>query len=257
MEVIGDVTVPSIPGNAIQHQKRATEGKCWKNHYDCRIAVELRGHMSLESIREFEVSDDGTLREPDFPDPEKRYQFYEAVFNWWDRSPKDLTNAMEECQPLAWEVHSLYSNFRENLQAEIETAENEEQPDAEKIATLKARLAWLPEEPEEGAENWLLGMDKSYFEKNIIPHIRNWFSESPDWDSEEDYISVATTAQSVAMNYFENLDPESLDLLGVEIVEGECPGGSYWAAELRCSIEEANAAAIGGGLPVRFVPQND
>jgi hypothetical protein len=115
----------------------------------------------------------------------------------------------------------------------------------------------MSEEPQEGAENWLLGMDKSYFEKNIVAQIRNWFSESPDWGSEEEYLSDAATAQSVAMNYFENLDSKSLDLLCVEIVEGECPGSSYWAAELCCSIEEANAAAIGGRLPVRFVPQNN
>jgi hypothetical protein len=116
--------------------------------------------MSLESIREFEVSDDGTLREPDFPEPEKRYQCYEAVFNWWDRSQKDLTNAMEECQPLAWEVHSLYSNFRENLAAEIETAENEEQPDAEKIATSRQGWHGCPKNLRKARKTGCLGWTK-------------------------------------------------------------------------------------------------
>jgi hypothetical protein len=211
---------------------------------------------SSESIREFEVSYDGTLREPDFPDPEKRCQFYENVFGWWDRSPKDLSNAIEECQPLAWKVHSIYSDFREALQTELENTQNREYPGLEKLAALKERLASMPEEPEEGAESWLLGMDKGNYEKNIIRPIQNWFSESPNWASEEDYLSNATTAQGVAMNYFENMDQESLDLLGVEIVEGECPGSSYWAAELCCSIEEANEAAEAAGLGVRFVPEN-
>jgi hypothetical protein len=40
--------------------------------------------------------------------------------------------------------------------------------------------------------------------------------------------------------------------LGVVIVEGDRPGSTYFAAELRQSIPDANRAAARLGLPFRF-----
>jgi hypothetical protein len=45
--------------------------------------------------------------------------------------------------------------------------------------------------------------------------------------------------------------------LGVDIVEGEHPGSTYYAAELRGNIDEANRAAEAAGIPVRFVAAED
>ena len=42
------------------------------------------------------------------------------------------------------------------------------------------------------------------------------------------------------------------DALGVVIVEGDRPGSSYFAAELRNELADANAAAQRLGLPFRF-----
>ena len=63
---------------------------------------------------------------------------------------------------------------------------------------------------------------------------------------------VGNAAQRAALTYFQQMDDQTLDLLGVEIVEGEHPGSSYFAAELRRSVEEANRAAEKASLPVRF-----
>ena len=99
-------------------------------------------------------------------------------------------------------------------------------------------------------------MDNGYFENNVVGAIREWFSETPYWGSdEEDYLPWEATAQGIAMNYFKNMDFKSLDLLGVEVVEGDDPGSPYYCAELCYSLEEANAAAEATGLRVRFVPQ--
>jgi hypothetical protein len=49
------------------------------------------------------------------------------------------------------------------------------------------------------------------------------------------------------------MDANSVDLLGVDIVEGEHPGSTYYAAELRGDIDVANRAAEAAGLRVRFV----
>lgn len=217
---------------------------------------ELRDDVRPDSIREFEVSHNGMLQLSGFKDAEKRCEFYAGVVGWWDKSRADLTKAMDECRPLAWEIYSMYSDFREALQADIEHAENEEQPDTGKIAELREQLASMPHEPEEGAENWLLNVDNDYFENNVVGAIRGWFSETPYWGSdEEDYLPWEATAQGIAMNYFENMDFKSLDLLGVEVVEGDDPGSPYYCAELCYSLEEANAAAEAAGVPVRFVPQ--
>jgi hypothetical protein len=46
------------------------------------------------------------------------------------------------------------------------------------------------------------------------------------------------------------LDPSEF---GIVLIEGDCPGSDYIAAELRESIEFANATAVRLGVPVRFI----
>ena len=60
------------------------------------------------------------------------------------------------------------------------------------------------------------------------------------------------TAQGAALLFWRDgdLDPDDF---GIVIVEGEHPGSSYYAAELRESIEYANEVATRLGAPVRFV----
>ena len=48
-------------------------------------------------------------------------------------------------------------------------------------------------------------------------------------------------------------DDDVLDALHVEIVEGEHPGSSYYAAELAIGVDEANRTAEEACIPVRFV----
>ena len=55
--------------------------------------------------------------------------------------------------------------------------------------------------------------------------------------------------------FFQRLDGDTLDAVGVVIVEGEHPGSTYYAAELRASLEDANAAAQDLALPFRFKAQ--
>ena len=55
-----------------------------------------------------------------------------------------------------------------------------------------------------------------------------------------------------AYAFFQNQEFSTLRSLGVSVVEGEHPGSSYYAAELRVSIESANDAAVVMDLPIRF-----
>ena len=87
----------------------------------------------------------------------------------------------------------------------------------------------------------------------MVSQIQDWFSESPDWNSEEDYLPQVGTARGAALLFFSSMDAHTMNLLGVRIVEGEHPGSTYYAAELRGDLNVANQAAEAVGLGIRFV----
>lgn len=60
------------------------------------------------------------------------------------------------------------------------------------------------------------------------------------------------SSQGKALPFIQQLDGDIVDALGVVIVEGEHPGSSYYAAELRMPIADANEATELLGLPFRF-----
>ncbi len=122
-----------------------------------------------------------------------------------------------------------------------------------RLAALKARLDALPEEPEEGAVAWLLSLTTKEFEDRVVPEIEIWFAEPPDWSYEDDYLPESGTAQGAALEFFRDMTRDERRTLGVKVIEGEHPGSTYYAAELRGDIGEANRAAEAAGIPVRFV----
>ncbi len=209
--------------------------------------------VPAEPIAAFEVTEGGILRIADYVEAETRAEFYEDVADLWQGSPQDLSDAMEKCQPLAWTVHSIYTDFRDELETETHGAQDAGGGNKRKLAKLKARLDALPEEPDEGAANWLLGLTSKEFETCVVPEIEKWFEEPPNWNFEDDYLPQTGTAQGVALEFFRRMDVNSVDLLCVDIVEGEHPGSTYYAAELRSDIDVANHAAEAAGLRVRFV----
>lgn len=107
----------------------------------------------------------------------------------------------------------------------------------------------LPEDAEE----------LSAFYKRAIPGIRRrleatalkWMRGSPDAD-DTDHFVVAGDGQAVAFNHFSDLDEEALELLQIVIVEGDRPGSTYFAAELRCNVDEANRICREHDLPYEF-----
>ena len=168
-------------------------------------------------ITEFEVGDGGTLRMANYAEAETRADFYQWVACFWSRSPKDLADAMEECRPLAWAVHSIYLDVRDELKAELQGAGSGHEGE---LATLKAQVEALPEEPEEGATDWLLGLTSKEFEGRVVPEIEKWFGEAPSWNFESDYLQSGT-AQGVDLEFFRAMAPDDLETLGFEVIEGE------------------------------------
>lgn len=87
--------------------------------------------------------------------------------------------------------------------------------------------------------------ERPQFKKVIV----DWLAAPIEW--QEDMPDNATAVGS-AKRYFENEDLATLDKLGVWIIEGEFPGSTYYAAELRKKVEEANEIAQKLGLSYRF-----
>lgn len=206
-----------------------------------------------EHVTEFEVDSGGTLSMLGHYQPETRAEFYEDVAGYWSGSPQALADAMDECQPLAWAVHSVYSEFRDELSSDVQEAQKAGTGHKKRLAALQARLRTMPEEPEDGVEAWLLALTTREFEEWVSPEIEKWFESPPDWAFEDDYLPESGTAQGAALAFFRTIEGDSLDLLGVQIVEGDRPGSSYFAAELVQEINIANSVAIEHRIPVRFV----
>jgi len=210
-----------------------------------------------ESITEVEVSADGTLCIANYAEAENRADFYYDVADSWSGSPEELLEAMEECQPLAWAVHSIYADLRDEVEAKLNGAQVESDGQGLHLANLEAQLDALPEEPEEGASAWLLNLTITQFEDVVVTEIEKWFGEPPDWSFEDDYLPESGTAQGAALELFRDMESDELAALGVEVIEGEHPGSTYYAAQLIGGIDEANRAAEAGGIPVRFVAVRD
>jgi hypothetical protein len=204
---------------------------------DLLAATEPEIDATWERIRDvwglFEVDDYGTLSYANFEEPRTRFDAYgiddASELDAWDiaRNP----NLAQEAQ---WHYQAL-------LEERVGDEDND--LSAEEIAELA----------ESGWEDWL---------ENCIPEERTeldralneCLADSPDWSGYEgELLYTGATAQGGAYQYFLQRDIEDLDALGVVIIEGEHPGSSYYAAELRIPVEEANAIAEENGWTIRFV----
>jgi hypothetical protein len=85
----------------------------------------------------------------------------------------------------------------------------------------------------------------------FVREVEDWLS-SPIKGEDYQWFPIRSGAQGQAMAFFESMDNETLDALGVVIIEGEHPGSSYYAAELRQPIDAANEMAEAMALPFRF-----
>jgi hypothetical protein len=167
----------------------------------------------------FEVNGSRTIVEADADEPEIRSDVFEGIWVAGIKTPEDLIREVDGCTPLG-------SHFR--TLAALDDFDGE----------------W---------EDWV--------RKQGVPGLQGLMQEVNDWlDSPvepEDFqwFPIRSGAQGQAMAFFESLDDETLDALGVVIIEGEHPGSSYYAAELRKPIDVANAAAKALVLPFRFKVQ--
>ena len=171
----------------------------------------------------FAVDEHHTISCPWEEYPTYRHEIFDV--NPLVRSRRALLREIENCGALA----SYYEvEFDDALASEISFA---------------VRL----DRQDRGWQGWVLsGSLKEHRER-----IQAWLDDSIG----DEELPLTAGPVGAAYEYFQCKDYSTLDQLGVVIVEGEFPGSSYFAAELRVPIEQANASAERNGIAIRFVAE--
>ena len=196
----------------------------------------------------YEVSEYGTICDPGVPGPKLRSDVFQNVSSGLIRNADDLVSEVEGCHPLASHFSILAADHLPDIEDELDADDN----------TLgfveRRRLVYLAaalrDDPDTGWRDWIAheGDPGLAGFKQII---QDWLDEDVDWDEAESFDS-GWSGQSAALSFFSDLEAKVRKALGVVIIEGEHPGSSYYAAELRGEIAHANQAAQALGLAFRF-----
>lgn len=197
-----------------------------------------------EGVSLFEVNDYGTISVADFVEPATRSEAFHVTLDDLDDFD-DLVDFADSCS-LRDDFSNTYADYYRGL---CQALEKDESP-AER-RRLKELIAKLPEEPYEGWVSWM-AVDPDKARPRLYEIAQSYFASPPDWGNEFEMMSDYAYAQGTAYKYFMREDYDVLETLGVVVVEGDHPGSSYYAAELRIPIDEANAAAKAAGIPIRF-----
>ena len=105
-------------------------------------------------------------------------------------------------------------------------------------------------DPNADWEGWIDQADDDTVEY-LIDQANEWVQGTPgEGDWERANISGYSNTGS-ALRFFRD-DFEHNEMFDISIIEGDCPGSSYYAAELGMDLDEANALAIDQGIPIRF-----
>ena len=193
----------------------------------------------------FEVNDCNTIVEADAENPKIRSDVFDVDIGA-HCTAQSLVNDVESCYPLTWHFEQLASIELDEAQWELE--DNEDLAPAES-RRLK-RLVNVLGDAGDGWAEWVL-LEGPAGLPRFVEEARQWLA-SPISSNDLDWLPRNSGAQGQALAFFESLPKETRKALGVVIIEGEHPGSSYFAAELREPIEDANATAEELELPFRF-----
>jgi hypothetical protein len=201
-----------------------------------------------ESPTVFFVRNGCTLDLEDFIPPATRGEGFD--FGEYElKNVEALLDRAREVQPVIWELERQYGKFRRSLIDD----EQASRPESKQGTPTEAEKIWPEDADEEIIEKWVHQMSENEV-ADLNSAMRTWAASEPDWLNEEgEHFTITSSGQEYALEFFDDYAGEDvLDELGIEIVEGDRPGSSYYAAELYIPIEEANEKAIAAGVPVRF-----
>ena len=121
-----------------------------------------------------------------------------------------------------------------------------------KIANIieDAMITAAGDDQEQSWEDWLAQADDDTVNE-LVCDINAYLDDCPDESDWERADLAGYSDRGAALSFFRD-EFECNDLFEIAIVEGEHPGSSYYAAELRIDIDTANAIAQREGIPIRF-----
>ena len=192
----------------------------------------------------YEVAEYGTLTAPEVPEPRLRADVFERLSPRAIRTRDELVCEVNGCIPLASHFSILAADHLACIEAELDDE------DSELGFIERRRLAFLAaalrDDPDTGWRDWVEHAGDPGL-AGFKALIQDWLDEAIDWD-EAEWFDSYWSGQSAALGFFSSLDAKVRKALGVVIIEGEHPGSSYYAAELKAEIAQANEAAQALGL---------
>ncbi len=200
----------------------------------------------------FDVTEYGTLSVADYPDPKVRRDAFDLPPGW-DENPSDLALAVGSCIPLSWLASDLH---REAMEIKYESARDSLQaligcPGAVMTIMANSRKSWGDSDCPVVVQTWLESLSPNDFD-DVVMSVTDWLDAEPNWITEYEYFDSWADGQRAALNFFRDVDLDGLSGINIEIIEGEHPGSTYYAAELAMAPDEANTIALREGIPLRF-----
>ena len=167
---------------------------------------------------------------------------YNTISMPWVKSPEinadiyyDLNVGVETNQELLSEIQN-YSQLSDRIASDFEYFADCPGENEQVDLLIAQKLGW---------EDWILRGDL----EEHIARVEAWLKEGIDWD----YAPATVGPVGEAYQYFNNYAWSTQEDLGIVVIEGEHPGSSYYAAELRVPVEDANQRAEQMGIPIRFI----
>lgn len=200
------------------------------------------------SLTFYEVDAYGTITDPRVSAPKTRAEVFQNISPSAIRTTDDLITQVEGCTPLADRFSVLAADHLEDIEVELEDE------DCALGLIKRRRLAFLAaalrHDPDTGWCDWVEHEGDPGL-ASFRERIQDWLDEEINWD-ESDWFDDGWSGQSASLAFFSDLAADVRKALGVVIIEGDHPGSSYYAAELRGDIAQANQVAQERGLDFRF-----
>lgn len=206
--------------------------------------------MKVLELTFYSVTSDGVIIVPDIPEPEIRSDVFERVDTRDVHTRQELIELIESCPPLEQHFLDLSLAYLQVQAQPYSFVDNLVAQRGRRSGAQQLILRALRRNPDGGWRQWIEYSGDAALEV-FLQQVRDWLDEKIDWN-ESDYFDAIWNGQAAALAYFEDLPNAILKALGVRIVDGDVPGSSYRAAELRKGLDEANQMAELLELDLRF-----
>lgn len=174
---------------------------------------------------------------------ENPFTFY---VNEYGALSSDAVETYPETRKALWDYQEVTSR------EELRSFAKEEASVADYLECEFSDPYWFDDEEDkpEDWQAWLIAADDATVDR-LINAVNDWINSTPNELDYERANLMGYTGRGNALRYFRD-DFEFCDDFDIVVVEGDCPGSSYFAAELRMDLDEANARARELDIPIRF-----